>query len=212
MALPDCVPGQPSACGNPPPSRPSGGLADAGPDDRRLGIGPARLGVEAALEAARRADEDVARRTAAAVGERVVAARRRECQRAGAAGHELVADLEGQLAVEDVERLGEGVHVQRRAGPAGGHRDLDDADAVLALLGAQQHGGLKVHGYASSIHSVTISAAGWMLVISSVRSPVFVKPCVAPAGTTTTWPPRAAISAPSTTNVASPSCSVNTSA
>src|SRR4051794_11972171 len=86
--------------------------------------------------------EQVARGGAAAVRERVVAAARGERDRAGAGGRQLVAELERELALEDVERLVEFVVMQRRAGPARGHGDLDDPDAVVAVPGAQQHGGI----------------------------------------------------------------------
>jgi hypothetical protein len=57
-----------------------------------------------------------------------------ECQFAGRSRQQLVLHLERQLAVEDVERLVEVVHVQGRAGKVGAGVDLDDRALSVGLL------------------------------------------------------------------------------
>ena len=101
-----------------PPTVVTGGV---GASAHAGGSSPAasrRQAGEVALEAGRRAQQQVARRRVAEVGERVRDAAGREGQRARPGGEELVAQLERELAVEDVERLVELVVVQRRAVPA----------------------------------------------------------------------------------------------
>src|SRR5687768_4603547 len=98
-------------------------LPDARPDVDDLGHGlpgplrRLRSGVargepgEVALEPGRRADDQGPRGRAAEVGERVVRPARREDGLARPAGDELVAELERELALDDVEQLVEGVVV-----------------------------------------------------------------------------------------------------
>src|SRR4051812_26005382 len=69
---------EPSGRRRPAPGARENLRADRRTDHDRLGVRPARLGVEPPLEAARRADEHVPRGPFAPVGERVVAAGRRE--------------------------------------------------------------------------------------------------------------------------------------
>ena len=88
---------------------------------------------EVALEARRRAEQQVARRRVAEVRERVRDAAGREGERPRPGGEELVAELEGQLAVEDVERLVERVVVQRRALPAARARVFSTAEIAPAV-------------------------------------------------------------------------------
>jgi hypothetical protein len=58
------------------------------------------------------------------------------------AAHESVRpDLKGQLALEDAERLVEGVMVKRRSGPSGTHAILDDADPPTRLAGGKSDTG-----------------------------------------------------------------------
>ena len=89
--------------------------------------------VEAALEAPGRAQQQVPRRRVAVVRERVDRPAGSVHQRRRATGHALVAELEGQLALEHVERLGERVVVQRRACPARRDGDLDRPEGRVAL-------------------------------------------------------------------------------
>jgi hypothetical protein len=72
-----------------------------------------------ALEAWGRADEHVARGGVAVIGERVGHVARDEGELAGALGGDRLVDLEGQLALEQVEGLVEVVPVQRGAGAGG---------------------------------------------------------------------------------------------
>jgi len=51
------------------------------------------------------------------------------------------AELKGQLALEDAERLVEGVVVKRRSGPAGPDEILDDADRPTCLVGGESNAG-----------------------------------------------------------------------
>lgn len=63
----------------------------------------------------------------------------REREFAASHGHEVPIDLEGQLPVEDVEGLVEGVPVECRTGGAVRHDALDHRDAPAALLAAEQY-------------------------------------------------------------------------
>jgi hypothetical protein len=53
-------------------------------------------------------------------------------------------ELEGELAVQDVERLVEVVVMKRRPGPTRGDGDSDHRDLVVALLASQKN--LKSRG------------------------------------------------------------------
>jgi len=66
-----------------------------------------------------------------------------ESEAAGTRHEELVAELEGELAVEHVEGLVEVVDMERRACEIGGGTDLDDRDEAACLLAAQKDAGLK---------------------------------------------------------------------
>src|SRR2546430_13998863 len=103
-------------------------LSDPGTDDGhlrdglqrplgRVGAGPpGGTARELALEAARRADEEIPGGGIAQVGERVRGPAGGERELALARLGELIADLESDLAFEEVERLVEVVDVQRRGG------------------------------------------------------------------------------------------------
>src|SRR3954453_10255242 len=80
-------------------------LRDRRSDDVGLQVRPVQVDrplerrVEAPLEPARRADQQVARRPVGEVGERVDGPARRERELAGRARDDFIADLEGELAV-----------------------------------------------------------------------------------------------------------------
>ena len=71
----------------------------------------------------------------------------REQRGVRAGGHHLVADLERQLALEDVERLVERVVVQGRSVPPGRDRDRDCTHGRGGLLAAEQHGAVERLGH-----------------------------------------------------------------
>ena len=96
--------------------------------------------VEVALEACGRDDDQVVSRCAAEVCERVRNAALCEHEIAGTGREQLVPHLEGQLSLQDAERLVEVVDVQGRAGAAGGPRRLDDGDAASSLLTPREDG------------------------------------------------------------------------
>jgi hypothetical protein len=59
----------------------------------------------------------------------------------GGCPSELVAELEGQFAVEDEEQLVEGgVHVKRRAVEPGREGLVDEPEVTVGLLAGQDHG------------------------------------------------------------------------
>ena len=106
------------------------------PGRRTVGVGPEPL-----LEATGRTDEEIARGVAGEVRQRVVDASRNE-QRVSSPAHDpVLPDLEGQLALEDAERLVEGVVMERRPGPAGLDAILDDPDRPTCVLGRESDPG-----------------------------------------------------------------------
>jgi hypothetical protein len=91
-----------------------------------------------ALEAGRSTYQHEAGRLAAAVGERMRHPARREGELASPRGDQLIRDLEGQFAFDDVEGLVEVVSVQGRALGIGRHDVVHDRHLCVGLLAAQQ--------------------------------------------------------------------------
>ena len=108
---------------------------------RRLGTGERGADeAEVPLKTGRRNGDERPCRAAAVVGEGMRdTARGKQCA-AGADALQLVADLEGQLALEDEEQLVEGwVQVQRRAVEGRPERFVDEADMAVGLFATEEH-------------------------------------------------------------------------
>jgi hypothetical protein len=129
-------------------------IADRGADDGHLGnrlhrpgrrldsAERGRAAGELALEPGRRAHDEEARRAIAPVGERVRSAARGEGDLARSGRDELVAELEDELALEDVEGFVEGVRVQRRPfAPGGIVLSISATRPLLSSLRTRTRGG-----------------------------------------------------------------------
>ena len=100
-----------------------------------------RASPELALEARGRADDQEARRLGALIRERVRHAAEREGDFARPGDAYLVADLECELSFKQVERLVEGVRVQRRPRSSRRHRALDQRDPPVGFFAAEKNAG-----------------------------------------------------------------------